>query len=114
MKKILTVLSLLLVISGAISCKKSNDGGNKNSNAKTLVIKLTLSPVPASNQGSFSGAINALLPNLNMATWKVNNVVRSNESTIAFSATDFQNGVLTLETTEAVSNCSISLSGVTT
>ncbi|OQP47504.1 hypothetical protein A4H97_08425 [Niastella yeongjuensis] len=114
MKKILTVLALIMVISGAISCKKSSDDGNTNNNAKTLLIKLTLSPVPATNQGSFSGAINALLPNLNLATWKVNNVVRSNESTIAFSATDFQNGVLTLETTQAVSNCSITLSGVTT
>ncbi|MBO9198660.1 MULTISPECIES: hypothetical protein [Niastella] len=116
MKRIITVLTLILVISGTISCKKSkDDGGNNNvPGAKTLSIKLTLSPVPTSSQGSFSGAINALLPNLNLATWKVNGVVRSNESTIAFSETDFKNGVLTLETTEAVSKCSVSLSGIAT
>jgi len=106
----------VLLISGAISCKKSSDGGNNNtgSDAKTVVIKITLSPVPGTNQGSFSGAVNALLPNSNFATWKVNDVLRSNETTIAFSASDFKNGILTLETTAAVTIANLSVSGVTT
>ena len=115
MKRIITALTVVLLLSGAISCKKSSDGNNNNTPAgKTLLIKITLSPVPGINQGSFSGAVNAILPSQKLATWKVNNVLRSNETTIAFSATDFQNGVLTLETTEAVSKSSLSISGVTT
>ena len=105
-----------LLISGAISCKKSSDGGNNNNNAaaKTVVIKITLSPVPVTNQGSFSGAINAILPNQNLATWKVNDVVRSNETTIGFTASDFKNGILTLEATATVTVANLSVSGVTT
>lgn len=116
MKKIFTVLLSVLLVSGAISCKKSNDGGNNSNNpeAKTVVIKITLSPVPANNQGYFSGAVNALLPSLNLATWKVNDVLRSNETTISFTGNDFKNGVLTLETTAAVTNANLSVSGVTT
>lgn len=105
-----------LLISGAISCKKSSDGGNNNnnSNGKTVLIKITLSPVPGTNQGSFSGAVNAVMPNLNLTTWKVNDVVRPNENTIGFTATDFKNGVLTLETTAPVTTTNLSVSGVTT
>lgn len=115
MKRIATVLMSVLLMAGAISCKKSSDGGNNNnSGAKTVVIKLTLSPVPGSNQGSFSGAVNAVLPSQKMATWKVNNVLRSNESTIAFTASDFQSGTLTLEATEAVTSANLSIAGVTT
>jgi hypothetical protein len=115
MKKIITVLLSVLLISGAVSCKKNSDGGsNSNADSKTVMIKLTLSPVPAGNQGSFSGAVNAILPSQKLATWKVNGVLRSNETTIAFSAPDFQNGVLTLETTEAVTTANLSIAGVTT
>ena len=84
MKKIVTVLMSVFLISGAISCKKSSDGGNNNNNseAKTVVIKITLSPVPATNQGSFSAAVNAILPNQNLATWKVNDVLRDRKSVV--------------------------------
>ncbi|WP_143773932.1 hypothetical protein [Niastella vici] len=78
------------------------------------MYKLTLSPVPASNQGSFGGSINALLPNLKFATWKVNGVLRSGENTISFSASDFQNGVLTLEATEGISSGNLAIVGTTT
>lgn len=107
----------VLLMSGAISCKKSSDGGNNNNNSpagKTVLIKITLSPVPATNQGSFTGAVNAVLPSQNLATWKVNDVLRSNESTIAFTLSDFKNGVLTLETTAAVTVANLTVSGVTT
>lgn len=116
MKKIVTVLMSVFLISGAISCKKSSDGGNNNNTpeAKTVVIKITLSPVPATNQGSFSGAVNAILPTQTLATWKVNDVLRSNETTIGFTATDFKNGILTLETTAPVTITNLSVSGVTT
>ena len=117
MKKIFTVLTAVLLITGAISCKKSSGGGNNNNNqpgTKSVVLKFTLSPVPGTNTGSFTGACNALLPNQNFATWKVNGVVRSNENTISFTTSDFQNGVLTLETTEAVTTGNLSITGVTT
>lgn len=115
MKKIIAVLATVLLISGAISCKKSSDGGNSNTGTKTVVITLTLSPVPGSNQGSFSGAANAVLPgSQGLATWKVNGVLRANESTISFSAADFQSGVLKLETTAAVTSANLSIGGVTT
>jgi hypothetical protein len=116
MKKIITVLMSVLLISGAISCKKSSDGGNNNNNAaaKTVVIKITLSPVTAANQGSFTGNVNALLPDFNFATWKVNDVVRPNETGIGFNASDFKNGILTLETTAPVTTTNLSVSGVTT
>jgi hypothetical protein len=116
MKRIITVLFSVLLISGAISCKKSNDGGNNNNNTtgKTVVIKITLSPVPGTNQGSFSAAVNALQPNLELTTWKVNDVLRPNETTLGFTAADFKNGVLTLETTAAVTTTNLSVSGVTT
>lgn len=105
-----------LLISGAISCKKSSDGGNNNTtpDAKTVVIKITLSPAPGANQGSFTGAVNAILPNQNLATWKVNDVLRSNETTIAFTAADFKNGILTLESTAAVTVTNLTVSGITT
>jgi len=115
MKKIVTLLTSILLISVAISCKKSSDSGNNNNpTTKTVVYKLTLSPVPANNQGSFSGAVNALLPNLKFVTWKVNGVLRSNENTISFTASDFQNGALTLETTEGISSSNLSIAGITT
>jgi len=115
MNRIITVITAVLLITGAFSCKKSSSGGSNNTpTTKTVVIKITLSPVPGSNQGSFTGACNALLPNQNFATWKVNGVVRSSENTIAFTASDFQNGALTLETTAAVTSANLSMSGVTT
>lgn len=115
MKKIVTILASLLLISGAISCKKSSDSTNNNNpTTKTVVYKLTLSPVPANNQGSFSGSVNALLPNLKFATWKVNGVLRSDENTISFNASDFQNGTLTLEATEGVSTANLAITGTTT
>ncbi|AEW01415.1 hypothetical protein Niako_5177 [Niastella koreensis GR20-10] len=116
MKKILTVLMSAFLLTGAISCKKSSDGNNNNTNsgAKSIVIKITLSPVPGTNQGSFTGAVNAMLPGTDLATWKVNDVVRSNETTIGFTTADFKNGVLTLETTAPVTITNLSVSGVTT
>lgn len=115
MKKIVTVLASLLLISGVFSCKKSSDGGNNNnSTTKTVVYKLTLSPVPASNQGSFSGSIYALLNNQKFVTWKVNGVIRSNENTITFNVSDFQNGALTLETTEGITSGNLAIIGSTT
>jgi hypothetical protein len=115
MKKIVTVLASLLVISGAISCKKSSDGGNNNNpTTRTVVYKLTLSPIPANNQGSLTGGISALLPNLKFVTWKVNGVLRPNENTISFTVSDFQNGALTLETTEGISSGNMSIAGSTT
>ena len=111
MKKIVRLLLLVLLISGAISCKKSSDD---NPGTKSVVYKITLSPVPASNQGSFSGAVNGIQADQKFATWKVNNVLRSNETTISFTAADFQNGTLTLETTEKVTSANLSIVGVTT
>ena len=114
MKRILSIAVLATLSFGLFSCKKSSgDGpGNTTPAGKTIVIKITLSPMPLPSMADFSGAVNALLPNSSYATWKVNGVTRTSETTIAFSPTDFKSGVITLETTAPIKTANLAVSGL--
>lgn len=117
MKRISFFVTAALVLACALSCKKSNSNpgntGTMTDSSKSVLVKITLNPVPAANTGSFDGAISGLLPNLKDATWKVNGVTRSNEPTITFKQDDFQNGLLTLEATSNVNFTTFSFGATT-
>lgn len=113
MKNVFLVLSTAFLFTGISSCKKSGGGGSPAPVTKSVLIKITVAPGIVPNQGSFTGAVNALLPNSGFATWKVNGTVRANENTIAFTQTDLQSGVITLETTANVTSVNLDVSGVT-
>lgn len=111
----LVVIAALLTV-GSISCKKSGSKNTPpNTKSESVLIKITLTPVPGGAvKGDFDAAVYALLPNSQYATWKVNNVTRNNETTLTFTQADFQNGVLTLETTANVTAAYLSMGGITT
>lgn len=101
----------------SISCSKGGGSHNNNpgSKSESVSFKITLTPTPGGGlKGDFDGAFNALLPNSQYATWKINGVVRTNETTIAITQADFQNGVITLEPTANVTAANLSLGGSTT
>ena len=105
------MLSLLAVL----SCKK---GGGDNPSppaqkTESVFIKVYLTPsLNASQKGFISGSILALLPNSGYTTWKVNGTVRNGENSIGFTDADFQNGVLTFESTAAVTQANFEISGI--
>ena len=117
MKSIFSVVFVAFLSVCTISCGKSGGGNGNNTTpdnkTKSVLIKITVSPVPGANTGSFVGSVLALLPNSGYATWKVNGVTRTSETSIAFTTTDLQNGIITLETTANVSSASLNVSGVT-
>jgi hypothetical protein len=114
MKRILSIAVIAILSFGIFSCKKSSgDGpGNTTPAGKSVLIKITLSPAVLPQYADFSGAVNALLPNSSIATWKVNGVTRTGETSISFSPTDFKTGVLTLETTTPVKTANLSVGGL--
>ena len=114
MKRIFFLVLAAFLFSGILSCsKKSGGGSSPTAKTETVSFKITLNPVPGSNQGAFNGACDGLLANGNYAVWKVNGVTRSNEAAIAFTQTDFQNGVLTLEATTDVTTATLDVGGAT-
>jgi len=117
MKSIYLVVFVALLSVNTISCGKSGGGSGTNTTpdnkTKSVLIKITVNPVPGNNTGSFAGNVSALLPNSADATWKVNGVTRTSENVIAFTTTDLKNGIITLETTANVSSAYLSISGVT-
>jgi hypothetical protein len=100
-----------------ISCSKSGGGNSNNTTpdnkTKSVLIKITVSPVLDDNHGSFTRSILGLLPNSGHATWKVNGVTRTGEDGISFATTDLKNGVITLESTANVNSAYLDASGVT-
>jgi len=115
MKSSILVVFVALLSVCTLSCGKSGGNGNTTpvNKSKSVFIKITVNPVPGTNTGSFVGSVLALLPNSGYATWKVNGVTRTNENNIAFTTTDLQNGIITLETTANVSSANLDVSGVT-
>ena len=115
MKSIFPVVFVALLSVCTLSCGKSGGGNNTTpvNKSKSVLIKITVNPVPGDNQGSFAGNVSALLPNSGYATWKVNGVTRTNENNISFTTTDLKNGIITLETTASVNSAYLSISGVT-
>lgn len=107
MKRIAIVLASAWLLIGATACSKKKD----DNSGKSVLIKISLSTAAAASKGSFSCAVNALLPSMDYATWKVNGTVRANESTLGFTTADFVNDVLTLETTANVYTANLSLGG---
>ena len=114
MTRILLIAAVAVLSLGSLSCKKSGGGGPTTTpTGKSVFIKLTLSPAVLPGQDNLSGAVNAVLPGTSgLATWKVNGVTRTNESTIAFTQADFKNGVITLETTAGVTSANLALSAM--
>jgi|GEM_PF-2208886 hypothetical protein len=115
MKKILSIALVATLSFGSFSCSKKSDNGGSNNNTtkgKSVLIKITLSPAVLPGQDDFSGAINGVLPGSQLATWKVNGVTRTNESTIAFTQADFKSGVITIEATAGVTSANLALSGL--
>ena len=87
MKRIAIVLLSAWLLIGAAACSKKKDDNN-NSNANTLLTTIALSPTAAATQGSFSGAVIALLPSMDYATWKVDGTVRTSETTLNEKSND--------------------------
>jgi hypothetical protein len=115
MKRILSIAVAATLSFGIFSCKKSSGGdspGNTTPAGKTVLIKITLSPAVLPQNADFSGAVNGLLPNSSIATWKVNGVTRTSETTIAFSQADFKSGVITFETTAPIRNANLAVNGL--
>jgi len=114
MKRILSLAVLATLSFGIFSCKKSDGGGSNNNTptGKSVLIKITLSPAVLPGQDDISGAVNGVLPGSKLATWKMNGVTRTNESTIAFTQADFKSGVITLEATAGVTSANLALSGL--
>jgi hypothetical protein len=107
-----------VVFAFVLSCKKSSGGGSntggggtKPDTSKSVLVKITLNPLPTISTGTFNGAIDGLLPNLKEPTWKVNGTVRPDEGTIAFTPDDFQGGILTLEATSNVNMAALTIGG---
>jgi hypothetical protein len=107
-----------VVFAFVVSCKKGGGGPGttppKTDTSKSVLVKITLNPIPATSTGTFTGAIGGLLPNLKDPTWKVNGTVRPDEGTIGFTQDDFQGGILTLEATSNVNLASLTIGGGTT
>ena len=115
MKKILSIVAIATLSFGSFSCSKKSDGGGSNNTTptgKSILIKITLSPAVLPGQDDISGAVNGVLPGSQLATWKVNGVTRTNESTISFTQADFKSGVITLEATAGITNANLALSGL--
>ncbi len=115
MKRIYLAAFAIVSLTTVLSCKK---GGGDNPSppaqkTKSVFIKVYLTPsLNASQKGYIAGSIFALLPNSGYATWKVNGTVRNGENTIGFTDADFQNGVITFESTAAVTQTSFDISGI--
>lgn len=115
MTRILLIAAVTLMTFGSFSCSKKSDGGGSNNTTptgKTVLIKITLTPAVLPGQDNINGAVNGVLPNSKLATWIVNGVTRTGETTIAFTQADFKNGVITLESTAGVTSANLALSGL--